>query len=144
MSGGKIVGRMGLELKFYRYESEPLLGWFKFNFRRSLMSLTSFISRHSLIALLSLSIFICGSVAIAGTKIQEDMEVQAQKNPKNPHHIPSNMNPKFYAISSEAVVIEDEIRKEAAELVETTHTIAFRGYRSYVEPILDYTTGTSN
>ena len=108
------------------------------------MSLTSFLSRHSLVALLSLSIFICGSVAIASTKIQEDIDAQAQKNLNNPHHIPTHMHPKFDSISNETLVIRDEIRKEAVEVADTAHTIAFRGHRSYVEPILDYTTGTSN
>ena len=108
------------------------------------MPLTSFNSRHSLITLLSLSIFICGSVAIASTKIQEDADVQAQEGLNNPHRIPSNMNPKLSRIPNEIVVAEGEISKEVADVVDTIHSIAFKGHGSYVVPTLDYTTGTSN
>jgi hypothetical protein len=108
------------------------------------MPLTSFIGRHSPITLLLISIFICGSVAIANTKIQEDIDAQAQVDLNNPHHIPSHMNPKLYRISNEVVVARDEISKEVAGVADTFHSIAFRGHRSYAEPILDYTTGTSN
>jgi hypothetical protein len=108
------------------------------------MPSSSFFSRHSLIALLTLATLIFGSVAIAGTQIQADIDAQYREDRNNPHRIPSSTASKSQEILQEAVVIRGEVKGEAVELVDTIHSLAFRGQHSYSQPILDYTTGTSN
>ncbi len=108
------------------------------------MPSTSFFSRHSLIALLTLAALIFGSVAIAGTQIQAGIDAQYREDRNNPHRIPSPIDSKSQEILQEAIVIRGEVKDEAVELVDTIHSLAFRGQNSYSQPILDYTTGTSN
>jgi enoyl-[acyl-carrier-protein] reductase (NADH) len=104
------------------------------------MSLTSFCGRHPLATLLTLSLFIFGTAAIANTAIQSEIAYTET----NPHRIPDHMNPKSVALAKEIAEIKLEIKEDVAELDETVHTIAFHGHTSQSQPILDYTTGTSN
>jgi hypothetical protein len=108
------------------------------------MSIASFCGRHPLVVLLSASLFVCGSAAIAGTKIQLDMDSQVQANPANPHRLPDDMNPRLIKVTEEVIVVKNEAKEELAEVTETIHSLAFQGNRSAAQPTLDYTTGTSN
>lgn len=108
------------------------------------MPLSSFCGRHPLITLLALALLIGGSVAVAGTKMQFSIDDQTQNNPKNPHHIPESMDPKSLRLSEEIRLIQNEVREDVADVSETIHSIAFRDHHSQSQPILDYTTGTSN
>ena len=108
---------------------------------------TSIFSRNQLITLLILVLLIGSSVAIAATRIQSGGEDQVHEGPTNPHHIPDSMNPKLRRASDEIVVIKTEITEEiteAKEAAETMHSLAFQHQHAYSQPILDYTTGTSN
>jgi len=104
------------------------------------MSLASFCGRHPLASLLTLSLFIFGTAAIASTAIQSDVAY----TDTNPHRIPDHMNPKSVALAKEIAEIRYEIKEGVAELNETVHTVAFQSHTSQSQPILDYTTGTSN
>ena len=108
------------------------------------MSLTSFCGRHPLVALLALSFLICGSAALAGTRIQGEMDRQAVESQNNPHHIPENMDPKSQSLSEEISLIKYEVREEVAQAPESIHSIAFQGNHGQSQSILDYTTGTTN
>ena len=104
------------------------------------MSLTSFCGRHPLATLLTLSLFIFGTAAIANTAIQSEITYTEA----NPHRIPEHMNPKSVALAKEIAEIKYEIKEGVIELDETVHTIAFQGRANQSLPILDYSTGTSN
>lgn len=104
------------------------------------MSLASFCGRHPLASLLTLSLFIFGTAAIASTAIQPSI-VYAENNP---HRIPDHLDPKSIALAKEIAEIKYEAKDDVAELSETIHTVAFQGSNSLSHPILDYTTGTSN
>jgi enoyl-[acyl-carrier-protein] reductase (NADH) len=104
------------------------------------MSLASFCGRHPLATLLMLSLFIFGTAAIASTAIQSELSYTES----NPHRIPDHMNPKSAALAKEIAEIKYEIKEGVAEMDETVHTVAFQGRTAQSQPILDYTTGTSN
>jgi hypothetical protein len=108
------------------------------------MHLLSLFNRYPLATVLTASSLICASVAIAGTRMQLDSGTQAQVTASNPHQIPDHLNPKFHRISDEVIVIKSELTEEVLEVTETVHSIAFQGRHGYSQPILDYTTGTSN
>jgi hypothetical protein len=106
--------------------------------------LTSFFGRHPLLALLTLSLLICGSAAVANTNIHWGMSDQVSAGPNNPHYIPDHMDPKSSSLAEEIRLIKVEIAEEVVEVSDTVHSIAFRDQRSQAQPTYDYTTGTSN
>lgn len=108
------------------------------------MPFTSFCTRHPLIALLLLSLFISGTAALAGTQIQADSVRAESLAQNNPHRIPRHMDPKSLSLAKEIDAIQFEAREEVTELGETIHAMAFQGRQGQSLPILDYTTGTSN
>jgi ActR/RegA family two-component response regulator len=105
---------------------------------------TSIIGRHQLIAVLMLVLFVFGSVAIAGTKIQLGADDVISANPNNPHQIPANLDPKSEMLSEEIRLIKYEVREEILEVADSVHDVAMRDFRDQSKPTLDYTTGTSN
>jgi enoyl-[acyl-carrier-protein] reductase (NADH) len=108
------------------------------------MSITSFFSRHPLASFLALSLLICGSAEVAGTQTQWVANDQVAASPSNPHRIPDQMDPKSIGLSEEIKLIKVEVREEVAEMDETIHSVAFQDHHGLSQPILDYTTGTSN
>jgi len=108
------------------------------------MSHTTFFGRHPLISFLAIALLICGSVAIAGTQIQSDVQSEVSSGSGNTHLIPEHMNPKSQKLSEEISTIRVELRDEVAEVSDTVHSVAFRDHRGQSMPTLDYTTGTSN
>jgi hypothetical protein len=106
--------------------------------------LTSFLGRHPLFALLTLFLLICGSAAVANTNIQWGMGSQVYASPNNPHYIPEHMDPKSSSLAEEIRLIKVETQEEVAEVSDTVHAVAFRDQRGQSQPVLDYTTGTSN
>jgi enoyl-[acyl-carrier-protein] reductase (NADH) len=104
------------------------------------MFLTSFCGRHPVATLLTLSLFIFGTAAIASTAIQSEIAYTET----NPHRIPDHMNPKSASLAMEIAEIKFEIKEGIAELDETVHAVAFQGRTGQSQPTLDYTTGTSN
>ena len=108
------------------------------------MSFTSFCSRHRLATLLTLSLLICGSAALAGTGIQLNIDDSTQANSKNPHQIPTHLDPKSESLAEEIRLMKYEISEVATDVEESMHAVAMRDFRGQSKPILDYTTGTSN
>ncbi|QWE04008.1 hypothetical protein [Polynucleobacter sp. JS-JIR-II-50] len=108
------------------------------------MSSTSIFGRHQLVALLMLVLLVFGSVAIAATNIQLGGDGSVRANPNNPHQIPTYLDPKSESLSEEIRLIKYEIREEVLEVSDSVHEIAMRDFRGQAQPILDYTTGTSN
>ena len=108
------------------------------------MSFTSFCGRHPLATLLTFSLLVCGSAALAGTKIQLNIDDSVQANSKNPHQIPTHMDPKSESLAEEIRLIKYEVSEVVSEVEESMHSIAMRDIRGQSQPILDYTTGTSN
>lgn len=108
------------------------------------MSFTSFCGRHPLATLLTLSLLVCGSAALAGTKIQSSIDDSVQANSKNPHQIPNNMDPKSEILADEIRLIKYEVSEVVVEVEESMHSVAMRDMHGLSQPTLDYTTGTSN
>lgn len=108
------------------------------------MPLTSFCGRHPLITLLTLSLLVCGSAALAGTSIQFGIDESVQSNSKNPHQIPSHLDPKSESLAEEIRLIKYEISEVVIEDEESIHTVAMRDFRGQSQAIYDFTTGTSN
>jgi hypothetical protein len=108
------------------------------------MTLSSFFSRHPAVTLLTLSMLVCGSVAIAGTNIQLSADESIQASAKNPHQIPTNMDPKSESLAEEIRLIKHELSEVVTEEEESVHSVAMRDFRGQSQPIVDYTTGTSN
>jgi hypothetical protein len=108
------------------------------------MPSTSIFGRHQLVALLMLVLLVFGSVAIAATNIQLGGDDVVRANPNNPHQIPAYLDPKSEALSEEIRLIKYEVRKEVLEVGESVHDIAMRDFHGQSQPILDFTTGTSN
>ncbi|MBU3557366.1 hypothetical protein ICN18_06965 [Polynucleobacter sp. Ross1-W9] len=108
------------------------------------MSFTSFCGRHPLATLLTFSLLVCGSAALAGTKIQLNIDDSVQANSKNPHQIPTHMDPKSESLAEEIRLIKYEVSEVALEVEESIHSVAMRDIHGQSHPILDYTTGTSN
>jgi hypothetical protein len=108
------------------------------------MSFTSFCGRHPLATLLTLSLLVCGSAALAGAKIQSSIDDSVQANSKNPHQIPKNMDPKSEILADEIRLIKYEVSEVVVEVGESMHSVAMRDMRGQSQPTLDYTTSTSN
>jgi len=108
------------------------------------MPITSFCARHRVLTLSTLSLLVCGSVAIAGTNIQLGADALVQISPKNPHQIPANMDPKSESLAEEIRLIKYEVSEVVNEAEESVHSVAMRDFRGQSQPIVDYTTGTSN
>ena len=105
---------------------------------------TSIFGRHQLVAMLMLVLLVFGSVAIAATNIQLSGDGAVRANPNNPHQIPEYLNPKSESLSKEIRLIKYEAREEVAEVGESMHVVAMRDFHGQSQPILDFTTGTSN
>lgn len=112
--------------------------------RRLDVHLVTFIKRHPLAILVIALLFICGSVAIASTNVQWVVDGGAVAKSTNPHLIPDHMDPKSQALSEEINRIKVEINEGVEEVGETIHSVAFHGVNMQSQPVLDYTTGTSN
>lgn len=113
----------------------------------SIMGINSFCGRHPLIAATTFLLLVFGSVALAGTKMQLDFDPLNNPSSNNPHQIPQSLNPNSKELAEEIRLIKSEIREasdEPAEVIETIHSIALRGFHGQSQTILDYTTGTSN
>jgi hypothetical protein len=108
------------------------------------MPFTSFCGRHPLVTLLALSMLICGSVALAGTNIQLGIDDSVKASSKNPHQIPAYLDPKSESLAAEIRLIKYEPREVITEAEESVHSIAMRDFHGQSQPILDFTTGTSN
>ncbi len=108
------------------------------------MTLSSFFSRYPAATLLTLSMLVCGSVAIAGTNIQLSTDNSVQASPKNPHQIPTHMDPKSESLAEEIRLIKYEVSEVVSEVEESVHSVAMRDFHGQSQPTLDYTTGTSN
>jgi len=108
------------------------------------MFMTNLLGRHLRTSLLTVILIICGVIALAGTKVLANINNQAEIAQSNPHHIPDELNPKLKRVSEDFQVIRYVAKDEIADLKETLHSAAFKTKAAYVEPILDYTTGTSN
>lgn len=108
------------------------------------MPIPSFCGRRPFAALLAFAFLICGSVALAGTNIQLSIGSPVQVSPNNPHHIPAHLDPKSSSLAEEIRLIKEEIKGEVAELNETVHSVALRDFHGHSQPVMDYTTGTSN
>jgi hypothetical protein len=108
------------------------------------MSFSSFCGRHPLATLLTFSLLVCGSAALAGTRIQLGFDDSLQANAKNPHQIPTHMDPKSESLAEEIRLIKYEVSEVIVEVEESIHSVAMRDIRGQSQPILDYTTGTSN
>jgi len=108
------------------------------------MFITNLLGRHLRTSLLTVILIICGFIALAGTKVLASINNQAEIAQSNPHHIPDELNPKLKRVSEYFQVIHYEAREDIVELKETLHSAAFKSKAAYIEPILDYTTGTSN
>lgn len=108
------------------------------------MQSTSIFGRHQLVALLMLVLLVFGSVAIAATNLQLGGDVSVSANPNNPHQIPAHMDPKSETLSEEIRLIKYEVREEVLEVGDSVHDIAMRDFRGQSQPVLDFTTGTSN
>ena len=108
------------------------------------MFITNLLGRHLRTSLLTVILIICGFIALAGTKVLASIHNQTEIVQSNPHHIPDELNPKLRRVSEYFEVIRYVAREDMAELKETLHSAAFKSKAAYIEPILDYTTGTSN
>ena len=108
------------------------------------MFITNLLGRHLRTSLLTVILIICGVIALAGTKVLASIHNQTEIVQSNPHHIPDELNPKLRRVSEYFEVIRYVAREDMAELKETLHSAAFKSKAAYIEPILDYTTGTSN
>ena len=108
------------------------------------MSFASFCGRHPLVTLLTFSLLVCGSAALAGTRIQLSIDDSVQANSKNPHQIPKNMDPKSEILADEIRLIKYEVSEVVVEVEESMHSVAMRDMHGLSQPTLDYTTGTSN
>ena len=94
----------------------------------------------------------CIGASLAVTQVQANIQSQTEIAQRNPHQIPSDLNPKSSLLES----ILDPIRLEAKDLLEevkeegvtkdgeTIHEVAFKDNHAHSKPIYDYTTGTSN
>ena len=108
------------------------------------MFITNLLGRHLRTSLLTVILIICGFIALAGTKVLASINNQAEIAQSNPHHIPDELNPKLKRVSEYFQVIRYVAKEDMVELKETLHSAAFKSKAAYVEPTLDYTTGTSN
>ena len=108
------------------------------------MFMTNLLGRHLRTSLLIIILIICGVIALAGTKVLANINNQAEIAQSNPHHIPDELNPKLKRVSEYFQVILYVAKEDMVELKETLHSAPFKGKAAYIEPILDYTTGTSN
>ena len=54
------------------------------------------------------------------------------------------MDPKSESLAEEIRLIKYEVSEVVSEVEESMHSIAMRDIRGQSQPILDYTTGTSN
>ena len=106
--------------------------------------MTNLLGRHLRTSLLVIIFTIFGVIALAGTKVLASINNQAEIAQSNPHHIPDELNPKFKRVSEYFQVIRYVAKEDMVELKETLHSAAFKSKSAYIEPILDYTTGTSN
>jgi len=112
--------------------------------RTGKMFIINLLGRHLRTSLLTVILIICGVIALAGTKVLANINNQAEIAQSNPHHIPDELNPKLKRVSEYFQVIRYVAKEDMVELKETLHSAAFKGKAAYIEPILDYTTGTSN
>ncbi|QKM65266.1 hypothetical protein DCO17_08485 [Polynucleobacter tropicus] len=108
------------------------------------MSSTLFLGGHRIAKWWALSLLIVGSAAVGATNVYFGIDEQDKPSPSNPHRIPDHMDPKSQALSREIQSIKYEVNEGLVEVEETIHSIAFRDSHSLSQPILDYTTGTSN
>ena len=108
------------------------------------MFMTNLLGRHLRNSLLTMFFIICGVIALAGTKVLASVHNQAEVVQSNPHHIPDELNPKLKRASEYFQVIRYVAKEDMVELKETLHSASFKSKAAYIEPILDYTTGTSN
>jgi hypothetical protein len=108
------------------------------------MSFISFTGRHPLFALLAFCLFVFGTAAVAGTGIGWGFNDQAKASASNPHRIPESMDPKSESLSEEIRSIKYEVQEGVVESTETVHSLAMHDSHSQAQPVLDYTTGTSN
>ena len=106
--------------------------------------ITNLLGRHLRTSLLTVILIICGVIALAGTKVLASIHNQTEIVQSNPHHIPDELNPKLKRVSEYFQVIRYVAKEDMVELKETLHSAAFKSKAAYVEPTLDYTTGTSN
>jgi hypothetical protein len=83
-------------------------------------------------------------MALAGTKVLASIHNQTEIVQSNPHHIPDAFNPNVKRASDQIEIIHYESIETMIEPKETLHSAAFKSKAAYVEPTLDYTTGTSN
>ena len=106
--------------------------------------MTNLLGRHLRTSLLVIIFTIFGVIALAGTKVLASIHNQAEIVQSNPHHIPDELNPKFKRVSEYFQVIRYVAKEDMVELKETLHSAVFKSKAAYIEPILDYITGTSN
>ena len=106
---------------------------------------------------ISLAIFVgvCVGLGMVVTRVQANIQTQAEVLNQNPHQLPDEFNPKLHWVEQKILVDEKQVKDDASETInlakeepadeqETIHAIAMKGNNSLAKPIYDYTTGTSN
>ena len=106
--------------------------------------MTNLLGRYLRTSLFTIIFIIFGVIALAGTKVLASINNQAKSSQSNPHQIPDELNPKFKRVTEYFQMIPYVAKEDMVQLKETLHSAAFKSKAAYVEPTLDYTTGTSN
>ena len=100
----------------------------------------------------SILAMVCIGAGLVVTQVQANIQSQSEISQRNPHQIPTDLNPRSSLLES----ILDPIRLEAKDLLgegkeeaftkdsETIHEVAFKDNHAHSKPIYDYTTGASN
>ncbi len=106
------------------------------------MLMNHFLSRHSRLYFALIVIAFAGIMLLTGARVQAKIESQSRVDQNNPHHLPSELNPRVPR-AEEEVAISNEAANEGVT-IDVLHASALSNGSLESHPIYDYTTGTTN
>ena len=106
------------------------------------MLINRFLSRHSRLYFASIAVAFAGIILLTGARAQAKIESQSRVDQNNPHHLPSEFNPRVPR-TEEEVAMSAEMKNEAVT-IDVLHASALSNGSLESHPTYDYTTGTTN
>ena len=106
------------------------------------MLMNHFLSRHSRLYFALIAAALAGIMLLTGVRVQAKIESQSRVDQNNPHHLPSELNPRVPR-AEEQVAMSTEATN-VGEAIDVLHAGALSNGSLESHPTYDYTTGTTN